>query len=145
LIAIDTNLLVYGARGEFPEHRAALDCIRSLAEGNRSWTVPWPCLHEFIGVVTNPRIFKTPTLMSVAFDAIDRMVESPRFLMLGEGADHLETLRGLCEASAISGPMIHDARIAAICLDHGVRELWSCDRDFSRFPALKVVNPLVRR
>ncbi len=44
-----------------------------------------------------------------------------------------------------SGPRIHDARIAAICLQNGVAELWSADRDMSRFQALKVVNPLVRR
>jgi predicted nucleic acid-binding protein len=38
---------------------------------------------------------------------------------------------------------VHDARIAALCLQHGVRELWSADRDFNRFPALRTRNPLV--
>jgi len=43
----------------------------------------------------------------------------------------------------IAGPQVHDARIAALCRDHGVHELWSADRDFSRFAGLAVVNPLV--
>jgi predicted nucleic acid-binding protein len=42
----------------------------------------------------------------------------------------------------VQGPLVHDARIAAVCLAHGVEEFWSVDRDFSRFPQLPVVNPL---
>jgi predicted nucleic acid-binding protein len=53
-------------------------------------------------------------------------------------------LRRLLAAGRISGPRVYDARIAAICLQHGVRELWTADRDFSRFPQLKTVNPLIR-
>jgi uncharacterized protein len=49
----------------------------------------------------------------------------------------------LLTAGKIAGAQVHDARIATLCLQHGVRELWSADRDFSRYPALKVVNPLV--
>jgi hypothetical protein len=46
-------------------------------------------------------------------------------------------------AGQVSGPQVHDARVAALCRLHGVRELWTADRDFSRFPGLKVKNPLV--
>ena len=144
MIALDTNLLVYAARGELPFHQPALRCITELAESGRAWTVPWPCVHEFIGVVSNPRLFKTPTTLATAFSAIDRMMESPAFVVLGEGSGHWARLRALSTAGRIAGPMIHDARIAAICIEHGVRELWSADRDFGRFPALRVVNPLAR-
>ena len=51
-------------------------------------------------------------------------------------------LRALLKSGRIVGPMVHDARVAALCLQHGVRELWSADRDFGRFPALTVTNPL---
>jgi predicted nucleic acid-binding protein len=33
--------------------------------------------------------------------------------------------------------------VAALCRQHGVRELWSADRDFSRFVGLAVKNPLI--
>jgi len=56
-----------------------------------------------------------------------------------------ETLRKLATHAKLSGPRIHDARIAALCLHHGVRELWTADRDFSLFPKLKTRNPLVKR
>jgi len=68
---------------------------------------------------------------------------SPTVRLLGEGPDHFQRLESLALAAKATGPMIHDARIAALCLSHGVRQLLSADRDFSRFPALRVKNPLV--
>lgn len=64
--------------------------------------------------------------------------------LLSETSAHLRTLADLLQVSGATGPRVHDARIAAICLDHGGRELWSADRDFSYFPRLRTRNPLVR-
>jgi hypothetical protein len=63
---------------------------------------------------------------------------------LGEVPDYWNHLRPLIERGQIQGGRVHDARVAAICLQHGVTELWSADRDFSRFPALRVMNPLLK-
>ncbi len=62
--------------------------------------------------------------------------------MIGEGAGYFETLADILAKGAVCGALVHDARIAAICLHNGVRELWTADRDFSRFPALKTRNPM---
>jgi predicted nucleic acid-binding protein len=70
-------------------------------------------------------------------------MESPSLALLGESDRHWEQLLSLVVAGRIAGPQVHDARIAALCLQHGVRELWSADRDFGRFPDLRVSNPLV--
>jgi uncharacterized protein len=51
--------------------------------------------------------------------------------------------RALLAAGRVAGAQVHDARIAALCRQHGVRELWSADRDFNRFAGVSVVNPLV--
>jgi predicted nucleic acid-binding protein len=64
--------------------------------------------------------------------------------LLTESTTHWTTLRELLVDGRIGGAQVHDARVAALCRQHGVRELWSADRDFSRFPGLKVVNPLLR-
>jgi hypothetical protein len=74
---------------------------------------------------------------------MDAWLESPVVALLAETDTHWSTPRGLLESGRISGPQVHDARIAALCLQHGVRELWTVDRDFGRYPDLKVVNPLV--
>ena len=91
MIAVDTNLLVHAHRRDSPFHGSARDCLAELSERAPSWSIPWPCLHEFL-----------------------------------------------------VGPAVHDVRIAALCLANGVSELWTADRDFGRFPALKVRNPLVQ-
>lgn len=143
MIALDTNLLVYAHREDSPHHVSALDLLGDLARGRRDWAIPWPCLHEFLAVVTHPRIYVPPTSADSAVAAVEALVATPRLRLLGEGQDHLRQLAALMASGQITGPRVHDARIAAICLSHGVSELWSADRDFSWFPALKVVNPLV--
>jgi len=144
LIAVDTNLLVYSARRDMPLHAAAAACIAGLVQSGQPWCIPWPCVHEFISVATNRRLFEVPMPLEVAFDAIDAWRATPHFAFIGEAPGHLARLRDTALTGRISGALIHDARIAAICIDHGVHELWSADRDFGRFPALKVMNPLVR-
>ena len=142
MIAVDTNLLVYAHRLESPFHRQAAVSVASLANGLGAWAIPWPCVHEFFSVVTNPRVFTTPTPVNVAIEAIDAWLAAPTLHLLHETNLHWRLLSESIRSGHISGPRVHDARIAALCLQHGVRELWSADRDFSRFPALTVRNPL---
>lgn len=141
MIAVDTNMLVAVVRTEYGHHLRARDRIRELAEGTAAWALPWPCVHEFLAVTTNPRIFRTPLTPAQATDAIDALLESPGICPIAEGPGYWETLRSLLAAGGVTGPKVHDARIAAICLSHGVTELWTADRDFGRFPALRVRNP----
>ncbi|MBK6728981.1 MAG: PIN domain-containing protein [Xanthomonadales bacterium] len=74
---------------------------------------------------------------------MDAWLASPSLVLLAENEHHWSLLRGLIDRARVQGPMVHDARIAALCLSHGVRELWSADRDFSRFSGLRIRNPLV--
>jgi toxin-antitoxin system PIN domain toxin len=143
MIAVDTNILVAFQRLEYPTHARAVEVVTQLAEGRAPWALPAPCLHEFLAVVTHPRIFKTPTPLHHALAAVSALLESPRVRVLSEGSTHWETLSRLLTAGKIAGPAVHDARIAAICLAHGVSELWTADRDFSRFPELTARNPLI--
>lgn len=143
MIAVDSNLLVYAHRRDSPWHDRASARIRELAEGPGPWAIPWPCLHEFYGVATNPRIFKPPSTPAEAIAQIETWLASPTLVLLAESDTHWRALRLLLEAGRIAGPVVHDARIAAICISHGVRELWTADRDFGRFPALATRNPLL--
>jgi hypothetical protein len=144
LIAVDSNVLVYAHRAEAEWHDRASECVRELAEGRSPWAIPWPCVHEFLSIVTHPRIWEPPTPTEAALAQVDAWLESPSLVLLAEGPEHWGVLRGLVEDGRVAGPRVHDARVAAICLAHGVRELWTADRDFGRFPALTAVNPLTR-
>jgi uncharacterized protein len=143
LIAIDTNILVYAHRRDSSFFARASEVIRSLALGRAGWAIPWPCLHEFLAVVTNLRAFSPPSTLVEATRQVDYWLESPTLSVLGEADEHWDRLKPMIHKGRISGGGIHDARVAAICLSHGVSELWSADRDFSRFPELKIRNPLV--
>jgi len=140
---VDTNILVYAHREEMPFHDRAQTVVRRLSEGNGVWAIAWPSIHEFLAVVTNPRLFKIPTPMEKAWSFFDVLGESPSLRLLSETSEHYATLRSILETSKTVGPKVHDARIAALCLEHGAEALLSADRDFSRFPALRVINPLV--
>jgi uncharacterized protein len=141
--AVDTNILVYAHREDSPFHRAALTTLLRLANGSARWAIPWPCLHEFVAIVTHPRIYDPPSPPETALAAMRQWVESPLCETIGEGPGYFDRLCEVALAAHVAGPMMHDARIAAICLHNGVTELLSCDRDFSRFGRLKVVNPLL--
>jgi toxin-antitoxin system PIN domain toxin len=145
VIALDTNLLVYAHREDSPWHTMAAACVAALAEGRAGWALPWPCLHEFLAIVTHSRIYNPPTPLARALDQIDAWLESPSVVLLGEEHTYWATLRPLVIAGRATGPLVHDARVAALCRLHGVSELWTADRDFSRFPDLRVRNPLTGR
>ena len=143
MIALDTNLLVYAHRADSPWHEPAARCVRELAEGRAPWAIPWPCLHEFLAIATHRRIYNPPSTSARAIDQVAAWLESPSLVLLGEGDGYFAELRAVVESGRAGGPMIHDARIAALCRHHRVAELWSADRDFGRFKGLKVRNPLV--
>jgi uncharacterized protein len=145
LIAVDTNILVYAHREDSPFHDPASQRMAELAEGSLTWAIPWPCVHEFLAIVTHPRIYAPPTPLPRALDQVAAWLESSSLVLLAESADHWPVLRSLLASGRIAGPQVHDARIVALCQQHGVRELWSADRDFNRFAGLAVVNPLVGR
>jgi len=145
VIAVDTNILVYGHRRDSPWFDAASALLRRLAEGRETWAIPWPCIYEFLAISTHPRVYKPPTPMPYALNQVQIWMESPSLRLIGELEDHWSELARILATARIHGGAVHDARIAAICVEHGIRELWTADRDFQRFPGVRTVNPLVRQ
>lgn len=143
MIAVDTNILVYAHREESEWQTIAYQRILSLAEGREFWAIPWPCIHEFLSIVTHSRIYNPPTPLEIALDQVDAWLESPVLILLQESEGYWPLLRTMIQTGRIQGPMVHDARVAALCKFHGVSKLWSADRDFQRFPGLAVHNPLI--
>ena len=145
MIAVDANILIYAHRTDSPFHEVAAAKLADLVEGTAAWAIPWPCLHEFLSIVTNRRIYRPPATVEQALGFVQALIGSPGLLLLAETGGHWNELRSLIATSRTTGGLVHDARIAAICLQHGVTELWSADRDFSRFPTLRVTNPLLAK
>jgi toxin-antitoxin system PIN domain toxin len=143
MIAVDTDIFVYAHRRDSAFHQVARQRVAALAAGRAARALPWPCVHEFIGIATHPRIGSMPTPLAQAIDPVDAWLESPQLPFLAESGEHWPALEPLLLAARFAGPLVHDARIAALCLQPGVRELWAADRDVGRFAPLRTVNPLV--
>ncbi len=144
MIAIDTNILVYARREETVHHRRARALLRTLAQGDEPWALPWPAVYEFLRVVTHPRVFSPPTELTDALEDLESLFGSPSLTLLGEGPAHPEHLRRTVSDGRAVGNLAHDAHIAALAIEHGVTELWTTDRDFARFSSLRSRNPFSR-
>lgn len=144
MLAVDTNVLVYAHRREAAEHAIALEVTRSLAGGAGPWAIPWPCTYEFFSVVTNPRIWKgAESTPQQAWEQLSAWFEAPSVRLIGETPDFGALLEGFLRRPRVRGPIVHDARVAAICIAHGVAKLLTRDRDFSLFPELETQNPFL--
>mgnify|MGYP006201948285 CR=1 FL=1 len=138
--AVDTNVLVLAHHEDAPEHRIASDLLRALGEGSLPWAIPWPCIYEFLRVVTHPRVFSPPVPIDLALSDLAQILASPTLILLAETSRHAEVMDEMVRESGVTGNLLHDAHIAALCVEHGVSELLTGDRDFARFP-LTVKNP----
>ena len=115
----------------------------ALAEGDDTWAIPWPCCYEFLSVVTSHRIWKSDaTSPERAWRQLQAWTASPSNRLIGETDDFLQVLDRFVQRPRVHGGVVHDARIAAICIAHGTEVLLTRDRDFSLFPELRTRDPL---
>ena len=134
-------MLVFAEIETTAEHATARRLLIDLAESPSPWAIPWPCVYEFLRVVTHPRVFDPPVPPAHSIADVRELLKSPTLRMLGEGPRHLETMEQVMRDSGATGNLVHDAHIAALCIEGGVSELFTGDRDFARFPAIRMTNP----
>jgi toxin-antitoxin system PIN domain toxin len=139
--AVDTNVLIYSEIESSKYHSPARKVLKDLAEGALPWAIPWPCIYEFLRVVTHPRVFHPPVPLDIVLKDLEQLLASPSLLLLAETEQHASVLKQALRQAGATGNLIHDAHIVALCLEHGVSELITGDRDFSRFAGLKTINP----
>jgi toxin-antitoxin system PIN domain toxin len=141
MVALDTNVLVRATLGADPRHAIALGLVQSLADGTSPWCVPWPCVYEFLRVVTHPRFLARPVPVLEARRRVAALHASPSCRFIGETERHAEVLDHLLASSGATGNLVFDAHVAALCIEHGVSELLTADADFGRFPGLRTRDP----
>ena len=138
---VDTNILVYAHREEFDRHPAALELLKTIAGSLEPWVLLWPCLYEFVRVVTHRRLFDPPTSVEHALEAVEGLLASPSVLLIGETQRHASWFSLMIRASGATGNLVFDAHIAALMKEHGIHEIVTTDRDFHRFPGIRMFHP----
>ena len=136
MIAIDTNILVYAHREELPQHAKAKRYLTELAEGSARWGIPVFCIGEFLRVITHVKLWNPPFSASEACSSLQNLLAAPSVSVLMPGPLYTNLLIETIQKSQVTGNLLFDAQIAALCLEHGVSYLITEDRDFARFKAV---------
>ena len=139
MIAVDTNILVYAHRAEFPKHVAASARLVELAQGRGPWGLPIFVIGEFLRLITHPRLFDAPHTIDEAAIVLERLLASPTVRVLSPGAQWPTLLLEALAEGKARGNLVFDAQIVALCREHGVDALLTEDRDFDRF-ALRTIR-----
>ena len=141
MILIDANLLLYAYHPRAEQHEASRTWLEATLSGPELVRFAWLTLWAFLRIGTNPRVFEHPLSPTEAEAVITSWLAQPSAGILEPGERHWDILRELVSKGQALGPLVMDAVIAAIALEHGAT-LCTTDRDFSRFPGLKWTNPL---
>lgn len=141
MILVDANLLLYAYNKSAPEHAAARGWLEGALSSSELFGLSWQSILAFVRIGTNPRAFEQPLSLVEASAAVTAWLHRPMVRVLAPGERHWEILKGLMKEGQASGPLVMDAHLAALAIEHGA-VLYSTDRDFSRFPKLKTINPL---
>lgn len=141
MILVDANLLLYAYHPRAEAHRTSRAWLEKALSGPDLVRFAWLTLWAFLRISTNRRVFERPLSTGEAERAVSSWLGQSCAGVLEPGDRHWDILRGLTKEGQAAGPLIMDAALAAIAIEHGAT-LHTTDRDFSRFPGLKWSNPL---
>lgn len=139
---LDVNLLIYAANRAAPLHEPARAWVDNLLSSSETVALPWPVLMAFVRLTTNPRVMDRPLDGRSALGYVRGWLERSTVVTPEPTNRHVAVLEDLLARTGTGGNLVSDAHLATLAIEHGAT-LCSCDNDFSRFPSLSWVNPLV--
>jgi toxin-antitoxin system PIN domain toxin len=144
VILPDVNLLIYAYNEKATHHEAAREWWEGLMRADRQVALPWAVVFGFVRLVTHPAVFESPLSPEQALDRVDEWFAAGSVTVLTPGPRHLRIVRDLFAATGVAASLTTDTHLAALAIEHNV-EIHSNDRDFERFPGLRVFNPIALR
>lgn len=139
---IDVNILLYASDTNSPQHDKAATFLNSCATGGEMFCLAWLTLMSYVRMSTHPAIFQRPLSHADAIRNVEALVSTPMCRVIGEEDGFLDIYRRLTDEVPTRGNLVPDAHLAAVLLQHGVVQLYTHDRDFRKFSALRVIDPL---
>ncbi|MCK6685837.1 MAG: PIN domain-containing protein [Thermoanaerobaculia bacterium] len=138
---LDANVLLYLFDEASPHHAPCKHLLEGGLQKNEIWGVAWPVLTAFLRLSTDKRVFTDPMSIEEAAEAVESLLGHSQVVLLEPGKRFWALFRQLLEQAQVRGPLVSDAFLAALAIEKGAL-LVSADRDFSRFPGLKWMNPV---
>jgi len=139
--SIDVSILVYASDEGSSFHVRSKELIGELLGVDDTLYLAWEVAYSYIRIATHPSVFEQPLIFDDASANIQELVGNPAVEMIGTNAKSWDIFRRLRDEIAISGNSVPDAVLASILEAHGIKTLYTNDRDFWKFPCLKPVNP----
>jgi len=140
MMLVDANVLLYAYQPRAAHHARCRAWVERAFSGEEAVCLAWVTVLAFVRISTNPRVFEQPLLGEEALAVVSSWLERPSVSVLEAGELCFEIFRQLVVDAQVSGPLVMDAFLAALALEHGAT-LVTTDRDFARFPKLTVLDP----
>ena len=143
MFVVDTNVLVYAVDEASPFHERCRERLEEWRRGAAAWYLTWGICYEFLRVVTHPRVFRTPLASADAWRFVEGLRASPSLGFLTPTERHAAVVAEVIRlVPHLSGNLWHDAETATLMREHGIRQVYTRDTDFHRFPFLEPLDPL---
>jgi uncharacterized protein len=139
--SLDVNVLLYASDRSSSRHLRARRFVESCAAGPELLCLGWPTLMSYLRIATHPRIFSAPLSPEEALGNISALIALPHVRVVSELEGFVDAYRHVASETPVRGNLVPDAHLAAILFQHGVRTLYSNDRDFRKFRLLDVRDP----
>jgi toxin-antitoxin system PIN domain toxin len=139
--AIDVNILLYASDSSAECHERAVAFLQAVCADAELCYLPWPTVMGYLRMATHPRIFAVPLSPAEAQGNIDRLLALPHVRCVGETDDFWKAYTEAGRDVPARGNLVPDAHVAAILKIHGIRTLYTRDRDFAKYPFLRVIDP----
>jgi len=145
MFIVDTNVLVYAADRDSEHHEVCRALLESWRAQATPWYLSWNVIYEFLRVTTHPRVFRTPWTAKEAWAFVSAVLASPGLTLLVPTERHASVVNAVIEeVPGLRGNLVHDARTAILMREHGIRQIFTRDTDFHRFPFITPLDPVAR-
>lgn len=141
MVLLDVNVLVYAHRQDSPHHDSYRNWLEELINSEQAYGVSDLVLSGFLRLVTHPQVFNPPSTMAKAMAFATELRDQPNCTIINPGPRHWDIFSRLCRTTDIKGNLVPDAFFAALAIESG-SEWVTADRDYHRFPGLRVRHPL---
>ncbi len=143
MLVIDTNILVYAANKNSEFHHACRRRIEDCRARSSPWYLSWSICYEFLRVSTHPNILPNPWSAAHAWSFLEAILAAPSAGLLLPTSRHADVLREvIAETPHLRGNIFHDVHTVVLMREHGIREIYTLDTDFSQFRLVTVIDPL---
>ncbi|HJW71089.1 MAG TPA: TA system VapC family ribonuclease toxin [Candidatus Binatia bacterium] len=142
--ALDVNVLLYASDERSPYHSRARRFLDECSVSPEVLCLGWPTVMGYLRIATHPRVFVRPLTRESATANIDALLGLPHVRVLAEEEGFWTVYRKVADPVHVRGNLVPDAHLAALLLQHGVRTLYTNDRDFRKFDFLETRNPLAK-